>query len=57
MSHQNRNKKNSTILNVPLIVEDIGFGLMLDSIRKEHLVREGRIQKNIRSTRLSIAQD
>lgn len=32
------------MINLPLIVEDIGLGLMLESIKKEHLAREGGVR-------------
>ena len=42
-------RRKNTVLNLPLIVEDNGLGLMLESIKKEHLVREGVLREKRRN--------
>ena len=45
-----RDKKKSILVELPLIVEDQGLGLMIESIKREHLVREGVIRSFARKT-------
>ena len=51
-----RHKSKNKIFTLPLIVEDIGLGLMLDHIKKEHLVREGVVKPEVRNTRANKTQ-
>jgi len=52
-----RHRSKNTILNLPLIVEDIGLGLMLDTIKREHLVREGVAHTEGRNSRAHKTQN
>ena len=42
---------------MPLIVEDQGLGLMIESIKREHLVREGVIRSYARKTNTAQIND
>ena len=39
------------MVNLPLIVEDQGLGLMIENIKREHLIREGVIRYNTRKVK------
>jgi len=51
-----RQKFKNKIFTLPLIVEDSGLGLMLENIKKEHLVREGVVRTEGRNTRTNRTQ-
>jgi len=57
VSSRHKSSKNNAIINLPLIVEDIGLGLMLESIKREHLAREGGVRAQGRSVRTKKMDD